>query len=290
MARIALPARLKQTASEPVAPTLVIEPARGLVHLRLGELIEFRELLYFLVWRDLKVRYKQTVLGVSWALLQPVLTALIFALFLGHLVGVRSQGVPYLLFALTALVLWTLFAQSVAVGGQSVVAISNVVTKVYFPRALVPLATVMALTVDFLIGVAILVPAVLLYGRGLDARALLAPLFVLLALTSALGVSLWLSALNVRYRDFRYVIPFVVQVGLFVSPVAYPSSLLHGAARIAYAINPLAGAIDGFRWTLLGTPAPALAPLGVSVAAAIVLLVGGLYYFRRLEATIADFI
>jgi lipopolysaccharide transport system permease protein len=276
-------------AEGPVAP-LVIEPVRGWVPLRLRELLDFRELLYFLVWRDLKVRYKQTALGVSWSLLQPVLAALIFALFFGRLVGVPSDGIAYPLFALSALVLWTFFSQSLIQGGESVVTVSNIVTKVYFPRLLVPLACVAALLVDFLIGVAILIPIAFLYGRGLEAKALLAPLFVLLAITTATGISFWLSALNVRYRDLRYAIPFLVQIWFFASPVSYPSSLLHGFARAVYAVNPLGSAIDGFRWALLGTPAPPLTSIGVSALTSMAILIGGVYYFRRLETTIADVI
>jgi lipopolysaccharide transport system permease protein len=285
-----VPRRKTERAIPDQPPQQLVEPVRGWVPLHLRELADFRELLYFLVWRDLKVRYKQTVVGVSWSLLQPALTALIFAVFFGALVGVPSDGVPYPLFVLSALLLWILFAQSLIQGGESLVTVSNVVTKVYFPRLLVPLASVAALTVDFLIGLVILIPFVFIYGRGLDAKALLAPAFLLLTFATAAGMAFWLSALNARYRDFRYVIPFLVQLWFFASPVSYPSSLLDGFARVVYAVNPLAGAIDGFRWTLLGTPAPPLTAVFVSILTSVVLLVGGLYYFRRLEVTIADVI
>jgi lipopolysaccharide transport system permease protein len=269
-------------------PPQLIEPVRGWVPLGLRELADFRELLYFLVWRDLKVRYKQTALGVTWSVLQPVVTALIFTLIFGRLVGVPSEGVPYALFAVAGLLLWILFAQSVTQGSESLVTVSNIVTKVYFPRLLVPLASVVALMVDFLIGLVILIPVLFIWGPGLDAKALLAPAFVLVTLATAAGIAFWLSALNVRYRDFRYITPFLVQLWFFASPVAYPSSLLDGTARVVYAVNPLAGAIDGFRWTLLGTPAPPLVPVLISILTSLVVFVGGLYYFRRLETTIAD--
>ena len=270
--------------------TISIEPSSGWAPLRLRELVRYRELGLFLVWRDLKVRYKQTVLGIGWALLQPVLGALLFSLILGHLVGVPSDGVPYLVFVLVGLVLWNLFSQALVLGGESVVGLANVITKLYFPRLLLPIASVLARLVDFAIGVVLLVPVVLIWGHPLGPRVLLALLFAGLAVLSALAVTVWISAMNVRYRDFRYVVPFMVQLWLFASPVTYPSSLLHGAARIVYALNPMATAIDGFRWALLGTPAPGLAPLCTSVGAAALVLVTGLYYFRRLENTLADFI
>ena len=277
-------------ATAPPAPTAVIKPVRGWMPLRLREFVDFRELLFFLVWRDVKVRYKQTALGVTWALLQPALTALIFALLFGRIVGVPSDGVPYPLFALSALVLWTVFAQSVIQGGDSLVLMSHVISKVYFPRLLVPVASIAALTLDFLIGLAVLVPVIVLYGYGFGVEALLAPLFILLVFVTAAGVSFWLSAMNVRYRDVKYAVPFLVQVWFFASPVTYPGSLLHGFDRMIYALNPMSSAIDGFRWALLGTPAPPAAAIVVSCTVALAALVSGLYYFRRLETTIADVI
>ena len=271
-------------------PTAVIEPVRGWMPLRLREFVDFRELLFFLIWRDVKVRYKQTALGVTWSLLQPALTAVIFAVLLGQLVGVPSDGIAYPLFAFSALVLWTLFAQSLMQGGESLVLMAHVVSKVYFPRLLVPVASIFALTVDFLIGLVVLVPVAILYGHGPHAQVVLAPFFILLAFATAAGASFWLSALNVRYRDVKYATPFLVQVWFFASPVTYPGSLLDGLDRIAFGLNPMSSAIDGFRWALLGTPAPPAGALAVSCAVSLALLVGGLYYFRRLEATIADVI
>ena len=271
-------------------PSVVIEPLRGWMPLRLRDLVDARELLYFFVWRDVKVRYKQTALGVAWSLLLPALTALIFAVLFGRLVGVPSDGVPYPLFVFCALVLWTLFAQGLTQGGESLLLVAHVVSKVYFPRLIVPLASVTAVTVDFLVGLVVLVPVVLLYGLGLSAQALLAPLFVLLTFATAAGMAFWVSALNVRYRDVRYAISFLAQLLFFASPVTYPSSLLSGVERTAWGLNPMTSAIDGFRWALLGTPAPPLAQVAVSTLTALGILVGGLFFFRRLEATMADVI
>jgi lipopolysaccharide transport system permease protein len=269
---------------------VVIEARSGWTPLRLDELWEYRELLFFLIWRDVKVRYKQTALGASWAILQPALTTVVFALFFGRLAHVPSEGIPYTLFTLSALVLWTFFAQAVGQGAQSLVAVSNMVSKVYFPRLLVPAGAALSFLVDLLIGFVILIVVVFAYGRGLDLRAFLVVPFVLLAAAAALAATVWLAGLNVRYRDIKYAVPFLLQLWLFVSPVAYPSSLLSGAGKVAYGLNPMAGAIDGFRWALLGTPAPAIGMLVASTAVTLVALVSGLFYFRRIESTFADLI
>jgi lipopolysaccharide transport system permease protein len=269
---------------------IVIEPRGGWAPLRLDELWEYRELLFFLIWRDVKVRYKQTALGASWAVLQPALTTVVFALFFGRLAHVPSEGVPYTLFSLSALVLWTFFSQAVGQGAQSLVSVSNMVSKVYFPRLLVPAGAALSFLVDLAISFAILIVVVLAYGRGFDLRALLVLPFVLLTAAAALAATVWLAGLNVRYRDVKYAVPFLLQLWLFVSPVAYPSSLLSGAAKVAYGLNPMAGAIDGFRWALLGTPAPPLSMLVASTAVTLVALVSGLFYFRRVESTFADVI
>lgn len=270
--------------------TVVIRPRGGWSPLHLSELWEYRELLFFLMWRDVKVRYKQTALGASWAIIQPVLTTVVFALFFGRLAKVPSDGVPYILFALCALVLWTFFAQAVSQGSQSLVSVSNMIAKVYFPRLLVPVAAALSFLIDLVIGFLILIMVVYGYGHSIGIRVVFVPVFVLLTIVAALGAVVWLSALNVRYRDIKYAVPFLTQLWLFVSPVAYPSSLLHGWKRTVYGLNPMAGAIDGFRWTLLGTPAPPLGLLVASTGVALFALITGLYYFRRIESTFADVI
>jgi lipopolysaccharide transport system permease protein len=203
---------------------------------------------------------------------------------------VPSDGVPYILFALSALVLWTFFAQAVSQGSQSLVSVSNMIAKVYFPRLLVPVAAALSFLIDLVIGFLILIAVIYAYGDGIGVRIVFVPVFVLLTIIAALGAVVWLSALNVRYRDIKYAVPFLTQLWLFVSPVAYPSSLLHGWTRTVYGLNPMAGAIDGFRWALLGTPAPPLGLLVASTGVALFALVTGLYYFRRIESTFADVI
>ena len=271
-------------------PVVHIRPSRGLVSLELGDLWRYRELLYFLVWRDVKVRYKQTALGAGWAILQPLATMVVFSLFFGRLAGVPSDGVPYPVFSFAALVPWTFFAQGLTQSANSLVANQDLITKVYFPRLAIPIATVLAGVVDFAIAFLVLLGIMLFYGIVPSARVLwLAPL-LLLAFATALGVGLWLSALNVRYRDVRYVVPFLAQLWLFATPIAYPSSLLAQPWRTVYGINPMAGVVEGFRWALLGTdtaPGPILA---ASAAAAFALLVSGALYFRRMEKTFADLV
>ncbi|WP_217644451.1 ABC transporter permease [Geodermatophilus amargosae] len=248
----------------------------------------YRDLVYFLTWRDIKVRYKQTALGAAWAVLQPVLTMVVFSIFFGRLAGVPSEGVPYPVFAYTALVPWTFFANAVTQASNSLVAQEAMLTKVYFPRLIVPLAAVLAGLVDVSIAFVVLVGLMLAYGTVPTVAILALPLLVVFAAITALAVGLWLSALNVRYRDVRYTLPFIVQLWLFASPVAYPSSLVPEAWRPLYGVNPMVGVVDGFRWALLGgTESPGSAFL-VSVAAVVALLVGGLAYFRRMERSFAD--
>jgi lipopolysaccharide transport system permease protein len=269
-------------------PVLRIEPSRGWVSLRLGELWEYRELLYFLVWRDIKVRYKQTALGAAWAILQPVLTMVVFSVFFGRLAKVPSDGIPYPVFALAALVPWQLFAYSVSESTNSLVVSQNLIKKVYFPRLVIPVASVLAGLVDFAISFVALVGLMTYYGIRPTAAIAILPLFILLAVASALCVGLWLSALNVQFRDVRYTIPFLTQFWMFVTPVAYPSSLIPGKWRTVFGLNPMAGVVEGFRWALLGK-ATSLGPLvAVSTAVVVVLLFGGLVYFRRMESTFAD--
>ena len=272
----------------PGALTMRIEPPRTWLDLRLKELWMFRELLYFLVWRDVKVRYKQTALGAAWAILQPVMTMLVFSVFFGRLAKVPSDGIPYPVFAFTALLPWQLFAYALTESSNSLVSNQNLITKVYFPRLVIPISAVLAGLVDFGISFVVLLVLMRYYGIVPTAAVALLPLFVLLAIVTALAVGLWLSALNVKYRDVRYTIPFLTQFWLFVTPVAYPSSLVPEQWRALYGLNPMAGVVEGFRWALLGKTQSPGAMLAVSVAAVIILLFGGLMYFRRTESTFAD--
>jgi len=256
--------------------------------LRLGELWAYRELLYFLVWRDIKVRYKQTLLGAAWVILQPLLTMIVFTLFFGNLAQVPSDGIPYPLFAFAGLVPWTLFAYSLTESSSSLVTNQNLITKVYFPRLIIPLASVLAGLVDFAISFAVLLVLMLYYGIVPQAAALTVPLFVIFAVVAALSIGIWLSALNVEFRDVRYTIPFLTQFWMFITPLAYASSLVPARWRLVYGLNPMAGVVEGFRWALLGkTNAPSVL-LAASGTAVVLLLVGGAYYFRRMERTFAD--
>jgi lipopolysaccharide transport system permease protein len=249
---------------------------------------EYRELLYFLAWRDVKVRYKQTALGAAWAVLQPLLTMLVFSLFFGKLAKMPSDGIPYPLFSLAALVPWTLFANGVNTSSNSLVSSANMIKKVYFPRLTIPISTVLAGVVDFCVACLVLLVMMGYYRTAPSPNMIWLPAFVLLVVVSCLGVGLILSALNVRYRDIRYVVPFLVQFWFFATPIAYPSSLLSEPWRTVYGLNPMAGAIEGIRWALLGTgSAPGLMILASS-ATAILLLVVGLLYFRQVEKTFAD--
>jgi len=271
-------------------PTLILEPSRGFMRLKLRDIWEYRELLYFLVWRDVKVRYKQTALGAAWAILQPVMTMVVFSVFFGRLAKVPSDGIPYPVFAFAALLPWQLFAYALSESSNSLVSNQNLITKVYFPRLVIPMSAVLAGLVDFAVAFVILLGMMRYYGIVPTAAIALLPLFVLLAVATALAVGLWLSALNVKYRDVRYTIPFLTQFWLFATPVAYPSTLVPERWRALYGLNPMAGVVEGFRWALLGKsqgPGPLLA---VSVGAVVVLLVGGLIYFRRMESTFADIV
>ena len=269
-------------------PAVHIRPSTGWVSLRLKELFDYRELLYFLVWRDVKVRYKQTALGASWAIIQPFFTMVVFSLFFGKLAKIPSDGVPYPIFSFAALVPWSFFATSLTNTSNSLVGSSNLLKKVYFPRLAIPLATVLSGLVDFGVAFLMLIAMMFWYRLVPTANAVWLPLFVLLAVVTALGVGLWLSALNVQYRDVKYVVPFLTQFWLFATPVAYPSSLLSGRWREVYALNPMVGVVEGFRWALLGTRTQALGVIAVSSATAVVILVSGAFYFRRMERTFAD--
>lgn len=271
-------------------PHTRIEPSKGFVSLKIKEFWAHRELLYFLVWRDVKVRYKQTALGVAWAIIQPLMTMLVFSIFFGKLGKIPSDGIPYPIFSFAALVPWTLFATGLTQATNSLVASSNLIKKVYFPRLIIPTATVLGGTVDFILAFAVLLLMMLFYGIVPTINTLWLPVFMLLAMTTSLAISLWLSALNVEYRDIKYIVPFLSQFWLFATPIAYPSSLLSEPWRTLYALNPMVGVVEGFRWALLGTDTqPGLMAL-VSGAASIALLISGAFYFRRMEKTFADII
>jgi lipopolysaccharide transport system permease protein len=271
--------------------TLVIRPPKRWSSFGLRELWRFRELVFFLTWRDVKVRYKQTLLGASWALLQPFMTMIVFTIVFNHLGRIHSGTVPYPLFALSGLSLWFYFANSINVASSSLVANSALITKVYFPRLSVAVSPVLAGLVDLLLALVLVAGTMAYYGFAPDGRILLLPAFIALALVTSLGIGLILSSLNVRYRDVRYAVPFVMQIWLYASPVAYPSSAVGGGLRrTVYGLNPMTGVIDGFRWALLGTGRLHLGELLVSVGTALVLLAFGILYFARTERTFADLV
>jgi lipopolysaccharide transport system permease protein len=267
----------------------VIEPSVGWVPLKLGELWGYREVLYYLVWRDIKIRYRQTIIGMAWAVIQPFMTMVVFSIFFGRLARIPSDGVPYPLFAFAALVPWTFFANGLNLSANSLVHSGNLITKVYFPRLLVPMARVLTGVPDLALSALVLVGMIWWYG-WLEPRAalLLLPVFALLAFVTALGVGLWLSALNVQYRDIQHVVPFLVQVWLFATPIAYPSSLLAEPWRTVYGLNPMVGVVEGFRWALLGAGSAPGLTVAVSSLAALVIFVSGAFFFRRIERTFAD--
>jgi lipopolysaccharide transport system permease protein len=276
-------------ASKPM-PTVRVVPSTGWLSLDLPALWAHRELLYFLVWREIKVRYKQTALGALWALLQPLLTMLISTLFFGRLAKMPSDGLPYPIFAFSGLVPWTFFAGALTLSSNSLVTSANLITKVYFPRLAIPLASVLSGLVDFAIAFAFLLLMMIFYRVPLTAKILWIPFFVLLAVISALGVGLWLSAINVKYRDVRHTIPFLTQFWMFATPIVYPSSLLHEPWRTIYGLNPMVGVVEGFRWSLLDSSTRPGSVLVISSTSALVLLVTGAYYFRRMERTFADLV
>ena len=281
-------AAIHTSQSEIELPTLFIRPQTGWTAAGLKELWEYRELLYFLTWRDIKVRYKQTVLGAAWAIIQPFFMMVVFSLFFGYLAKVPSDGIPYPIFAYCALLPWQLFAHALTESSNSLVANERLITKVYFPRLVVPISAVLGGLLDFAIAFVILLLMMAYYGVRPTWAIVTLPAFLLLAMLTALGVGLWLSALNVKYRDVRYTISFVIQFWLFATPVAYSSSIVPARWRALYGLNPMAGVVEGFRWALLGKSEGPGALLAVSVAVVILILIGGLYYFRRMEAEFAD--
>lgn len=271
--------------------TIVLQPARGWAGLNLRDLWKYRELIYFLTWRDIKVRYKQALLGVAWAILQPILTMVIFSVILGYLLNVPTDnGVPYPVFSFVALLPWQLFANALQRTSASLVGNANLLTKVYFPRLVIPVSAVGAGLVDFAISFLVLIGLMLFYRIQPTWNILWLPLLVLLALLTAIAVGLWLSALNVQYRDVQHMVPFVIQAWFYASPVVYSASIIPSAKwQLVYALNPMAGVIQGFRWALLGTQAPD-ASLAVSSAVVVVLLISGLFFFKRMERTFADIV
>jgi len=273
------------------APITRIQPSRGWAGVNLGELWRHRELLYFLIWRDVKVRYKQTLLGAAWAILKPLFSMLIFSIIFGRLAEVPTDGAPAPVFYFTALLPWILFQDGVTKASASLVAGRSLVTKVYFPRMVVPLASVLAGLVDFALSGLVLIAMMVFYGVRAGPALWSLPLFLILSLVTSIGVGLWLSALNVAYRDIAYVTPFVMQAWMYASPVAYSATLIpEGAGRLAYGLNPMAGVIQGFRWAVLGVGQPEADMLWISLGVAGLLLVSGVAYFRRVERTFADII
>jgi lipopolysaccharide transport system permease protein len=270
-------------------PVTLITPPKGRVPVDLKELWNYRELLYTFVVRDIKVRYKQTALGASWAIIQPLFMMVVFTLFFGNLAKIPSDNIPYPLFSYSALLPWTLFAEGVTRSTNSMITNSNIMTKVYFPRMIMPLSGILSPLVDFAIAFAILIGMMLFMGFVPTVNIIWLPAFILLAILTSLGVGLWLSAFNVQYRDFQYTLPFVIQLWLFASPVVYPSSMLPEQYRVIYGLNPMAGVIEGFRWALLGTNPPG-SMIWVSVLIVLILLISGSFYFKRTEQSYSDIV
>ncbi len=281
-------------ADRQAATIQVIQPSARFGALRFGELWAYRELLFFFVWRDVKVRYKQTVLGVAWAVLQPLIGAVVFTLFFGRLAGISSDGVPYEIFSYTGLMVWTYFAQSVTQSSMSLVNAARVITKVYFPRMVVPIASVLAGLVDLAVTIPVLLGLMLLYRVQPSVEILLLPAFLLLAMVAAAGVGLWFSAINVKYRDVRYVVPFLIQLWLFLTPVIYPASEVvprldrMGIPGWLFGLNPMSGVVEGVRWAALGTGAAPVSVIVTSSVTALLLLASGAVYFTSVERSFAD--
>jgi lipopolysaccharide transport system permease protein len=267
-----------------------IEPSKGWVSLQLREIYAYRELLYFLIWRDIKVRYKQTVLGGAWAIIQPFFTMVVFSLFFGKLAKVPSDGVPYPIFSFTALVAWSFFANGLNLGSNSLVGNSNLITKVYFPRMTMPIASVLGGILDFLLAFIVLIGMIFCYGLIPSINIIWLPFFLIQAFFTSLGASLWLSALYVKFHDIRHIIPFLIQIWLFATPIAYPSSLIPEPWHTIYGINPMTGVVEGFRWALLGADTAPGPIIIVSSLVALGLLISGAFYFRRMEKTFADIV
>jgi len=280
---------IESSHGEEEIPSLIIRPPRKWIPVDFHELWSYHELLYFFVWRDLKIRYKQTVLGFSWAIIQPLSMTTIFTIFFGEFANIPSEGVPYPLFAFSGVLAWTLFAEGLTRSTRSTVSNAHIMTKVYFPRLILPISGILSPLLDFSIGFSVLIFALIYYGISLTWQIVFLPAFIMLAVATSLGVGLWFSALNVKYRDFGYIIPYMIQLWLFASPVVYPSSLIPSPYRLLYGLNPMVGVIEGFRWALLGTAPPSLM-IVISIGVVIALLVSGIFYFRRMEQYFADIV
>lgn len=267
-----------------------IQPSRKLLNLDLAGVWKYRELLYFLVWRELKIRYKQAVIGTGWAIIQPVLTVLIFTAVFGHFAKIPSDGIPYPVFSFTALLPWTYFSEALRRGGTGLVEDSQLIRKIYFPRLVIPLAMVIAPMVDFVITFLVLIALLLWYGMVPTWSVVFLPFFLFLAMITALAVDLWLGPLNVRFRDVKHTMPFLIQIWMYASPVVYPVSIVPERWRLVYSMNPMVGVIEGFRWALLGNKNPDFFAIGVSTFFIVVILIGGIVYFKRMERFFADVI
>ncbi|MBT3392141.1 MAG: ABC transporter permease [Chloroflexi bacterium] len=286
---------MTETSPTPItapAETILLRPTRGWTALNLGDLWRYRELIFFLTWRDIKVRYKQTVLGMAWAIIRPVMSMLVYALIFGQLANLDSEGVPYTVFTYAALLPWQLFSKAMNDTGRSMVSNRNMITKIYFPRLVIPISTVLSGLVDFFIAFLVLIGMLFYYKIPLTPAIWTLPLFLLLTMITALGVGLWFSSLNVLYRDVGYMLPFITEMWKYLTPVAYSAGYITGTWKLIYALNPMAGAVDGFRWALLGIELDpsASVTMAISVGVAIVVLVSGLFYFRRMERTFADMV
>ena len=277
-------------APEGKEEVLILKPTRGWGRLNLGEIWKYRELTYFLTWRDLKVRYKQTVLGASWAVLQPFLTMVVFSVFFGSLLNVPSEGVPYPIFSYTALLPWGVFAKALNDAGRSLVANRSMITKIYFPRMVIPLASEISGLVDFAIAFVVLLGMMWYFKIPPTTNIWTLPFFLLLAMVTALGVGLWLSALNVLYRDIGYIIPFLTQLWFYLTPIVYSANQVPEQWQTLYALNPMVGVVEGFRWALLGTSTTPGPMVAVSSVVSLLMLVSGMFYFRRMERTFADMV
>jgi lipopolysaccharide transport system permease protein len=271
-------------------PSILIRPSKGLFHVDLKALWQYRELLYFLIWRDVKVRYKQTAMGAAWAIFQPLMTMVIFTVIFGNFARMPSDGLPYSIFTYTALLPWNFFAQAISRTGVSVVNSAGLISKVYFPRLIIPISAAVAPLVDFAVAFVLLLGMMAWFGIAPSRGILVLPLFLLLAFMTALAAGLWLSPANVKYRDVGYIIPFLVQLWMYASPVVYPVSLVPEKWRILYGLNPMAGVIEGFRWALLAKESPDFRVIMVSTGVVLVFLLGGIIYFKRVERTFADVI
>ena len=269
-------------------PTVVIQPTKSLFHLELGALWEYRELLYFLAWRDIKARYAQTVFGIGWAIIQPLFTMVIFTVIFGKFARMPSDGLPYPIFAYVAIIPWTYFARSIERSGNSLVGEAGLVKKVYFPRLILPISATIGGLLDFIMSFVVLLGMMAWYGFRPNWGMLALPLFLLLILITALSVSLWLSSLNTRYRDIVYVMPFLTQLWMYASPVVYPVSVVPERWRLLYSLNPMTGVIEGFRWALLGKKSPDFIIMALSMTAVLFIFLAGLVYFKRTERTFAD--